>query len=185
MGILAETSHLIIRDWHPEEDAEQALQIYSDPEVTKFLITKADSIEKQVSILRRWAEKPIQPDDGTGLWAIVTKNIEEIIGTVILLKLLQNEKCVTQNYEIGWHLKKSAWGKGYATEAAKAILDYGFNRLNLPAIYAVVDPGNTASIRLTQRLGMNPIGRTSQYYGAELEMFKIEANAWRESLGNG
>jgi [ribosomal protein S5]-alanine N-acetyltransferase len=185
MAILIETSRLIIRDWHPEEDAEQALQIYSDPEVTKFIRTKADSIEKQISVLRRWVEKPIQPDDGTGLWAIVTKSIGEIIGTVILLQLLQHEQFVTQNYEIGWHLKRSAWGKGYATEAAKAILNYGFNKLNLSAIYAVVDPENTASIHVTQRLSMKPVGRTNQYYGTELEMFMIEANAWRESLEDG
>jgi [ribosomal protein S5]-alanine N-acetyltransferase len=81
----------------------------------------------------------------------------------------------TPEIEVGWHLKKSAWGKGYATEAGQAVLNYGFNVLKLPIIYAVVNPANTASIQVTQRLGMTPLGRTQQYYGKELELFKLEA----------
>ena len=72
-------------------------------------------------------------------------------------------------------MKKSAWGKGYATEAAKAILDYGFNTLKLPVIYAIARSDNVRSLRVIQRLGMIPIGRTNRYYKMELEMFKLEA----------
>ncbi|PLZ35868.1 GNAT family N-acetyltransferase, partial [Fischerella thermalis WC542] len=78
-----------------------------------------------------------QLNNGTGLWAIALKDSREIVGTIILIQLRDEEENLTQDYEIGWHLKKSAWGKGYATEAAKAILDYGFNTLKLPVIYAI------------------------------------------------
>jgi RimJ/RimL family protein N-acetyltransferase len=49
-------------------------------------------------------------------------------------------------------------------------------------LYAVVKPANQASIRVTQRLGMTPIGRTNKYYGAELELFKLDAQQWRDRL---
>jgi [ribosomal protein S5]-alanine N-acetyltransferase len=181
MNVLAETNRLIIRNWCPEKDAEQALKIYSDPEVTKFIISRADSIDIQLNLLRRWAEKTTQAADGTGIWAIVQKDSREIVGTVILLQLHGCEEQATQKYEIGWHLKKSAWGKGYATEAAKAVLDYGFNTLSLPVIYAVANLENIASICVTQRLGMTSIGLTDKYYEEELEMFKVEASEWIHS----
>lgn len=175
MVTIAETKRLIIRTWIPQADAEQALQIYSDPKVTRFLITKVDSVENSLNLLQRWVAKAMLWNNGTGFWAIATKETGEIVGTIILIQLQDEDENLTQDYEIGWHLKKSAWGKGYATEAARAILDYGFKTLKLPTIYAVARPENTASLRVIQRLGMIPVGRTTRYYKTELEMFKLEA----------
>lgn len=80
----------------------------------------------------------------------------------------------TQDYEVGWHLRKASWGKGYATEAAREIINYGFNVLQLPVIYAVVKPENHASVKVTQRLGMKTMGITNQYYnGVNLLLFKL------------
>lgn len=71
-------------------------------------------------------------------------------------------------------MKKAAWGNGYATESARAILQYEFKVLKLFVIYALIIPENTASIRVAQRLGMTPLGRTNQYYGGiELELFQL------------
>ncbi len=95
------------------------------------------------------------------------------MGTIILIQLRDEDEQLTPNYEIGWHLKKSAWGKGYATEAAKVILDYGFKTLKLPVIYSIARSENTNSLRVIQRLGMTPVGRTTKYYKMELEMFKL------------
>ena len=184
MVVIAETERLIIRTWILEEDAYQAFQIYSDPYVTHFLKTKVDSVEGGRNLLERWVTRATQLNNGTGWWAIVNKENGEVIGTVILLQLPDNESQLTQDYEVGWHLKKSAWGKGYATEAATVILDYGFNALKLPAIYAVIRPQNTASIRVAQRLGMTPLGLTTRYYGAGLEMFELEATRVLKTTGN-
>ncbi|NMG06908.1 GNAT family N-acetyltransferase [Brasilonema sp. UFV-L1] len=184
MAIIAETERLIIRTWIPEEDAEHAFQIYSDPEVTRFLITKVDSVESSYKLLQRWIAKSQEWNNGTGLWAIsrrldatriALKETGEIIGTIILIQLRDEDEQLTQDYEIGWHLKRTVWGNGYATEAAKAILDYGFKTLKLSVIYSIARSENTASLKVIQRLGMTPIGRTSQYYKMELEMFKLEA----------
>ncbi len=176
MVTIAETDRLIIRTWIPEEDAEQAFQIYSNPEVTRFLITKVDSVESSLNLLQRWVKKANLWNNGSGFWAIVTKETGEILGTIILIQLQDENEKLTQDYEIGWHLKQSAWGKGYATEAAQAILDYGFKVLKLPRIYAVARLENTASLRVIQRLEMIPLGRTTRYYNMELEMFKLDAN---------
>jgi RimJ/RimL family protein N-acetyltransferase len=135
-----------------------------------------NSIESSLNLLQRWVTKATLQSNGTGLWAIIIKETGEIVGMIGLIQLQDEDENLTQDYEIGWHLKKSAWGKGYATEAAKAILDYGFEVLKLTTIYAVARPENTASLRLIQRLGMIPIGRTTRYYKTELEMFKLEAN---------
>jgi [ribosomal protein S5]-alanine N-acetyltransferase len=175
MTIIAETDRLVIRTWIPQEDAEQALEIYSDPEVTRFLITKASDIEQVLKILERWVTIANQLNNGTGLWAMVLKESGEIVGTIVLMILKDNDGQFTEDYEIGWHLRKSAWGKGYATEAAKAILNYGFNTLNLREIYSIVNEDNIASIKVIQRLGMVPLGSTNKYYKMKLEMFKLEA----------
>lgn len=181
MTTVAQTNRLIIRSWIPEEDAESAFQIYSDPEVTRFIITETASIENALKLLQRWIMLSNQLNN-RGFWAIIDKENKEILGTIILIPLRDEVERWTQNYEIGWHLKKSAWGNGYATEAARAILKYGFNILKLPTIYSIARPDNTASIRVMQRLGMTPIGRTNKYYKMELEMFKLEASDWTHSI---
>ncbi|MBD1870631.1 GNAT family N-acetyltransferase [Cyanobacteria bacterium FACHB-471] len=176
MAILTETERLVIRNWIPQDDAEQAFEIYGDPEVRRFIGGgKEESVETQRRSLQQRTDRTAALNNGTGFWAIADKETGEIFGTVILKQLPDNDGNLTSEIEVGWHLKKAAWGKGYATEAGQAVLNYGFNVLKLPVIYAVVNPENTASIQVTQRLGMSPLGRTQQYYGKELELFKLEA----------
>jgi len=57
--------------------------------------------------------------------------------------------------EIGYRLARSVWGKGYATEAAKAVRDYAFNVLRLERLIAMIDPSNIASIRVAEKIGMH------------------------------
>ena len=178
MAIITETDRLLIRTWIPEEDAEQVFEIYSNPEVTRFLITKVDSIENSRNLLLRWVAKSLEWNNGAGLWAIVLKETGEIVGTIILIQLRFDHEQLTQDYEIGWHLRRTSWGNGYATEAANSILDYGFKTLKLPVIYSIAHSENTDSLRVIQRLGMTPIGRTTKYYKMELDMFQLEANKW-------
>lgn len=181
MITIAETNRLVIRPWNLKTDVEPAFEIYSNPEVTHFLKTKVDSLATQRAVLQRWINRSIELNNGTGLWAMVHNETGEIVGTIILIQLPDNHGNLTQDYEIGWHLKRSSWGKGYATEAAKAILAYGFQQLNLPVIYAVVNPVNTASMRVTQRLGMAPLGRCDRYYNLELELFQLNAEDWHQT----
>jgi RimJ/RimL family protein N-acetyltransferase len=175
MRIVFETDRLFVREWNPAEDAEQAFTIYGDPEVMYFIPPVVENVE---AVQQRLAERIAfyrQLNNGTGFWAIVEKATNQIVGTVLLKQLPDNDKNLTQDYEVGWHLRRSAWGKGYATEAGRRALEYGFQVLKLPVIYAVVKPDNYASIRVTQRLGMKPLGRVDRYYGEELELFETSA----------
>ncbi|MBD0390820.1 MAG: GNAT family N-acetyltransferase [Nostoc sp. C3-bin3] len=184
MTNLWETERLIIRSWIPERDAEQAFVIYNDPEVTHFLgkASLVTSVESQRQRLIDNIERCLRRttpthrrNNGTGYWAIVEKQTTTIVGTIILKQLPDKDGLPTQDYEVGWHLRRASWGKGYATEAGQVMLNYGFSVLNLPVIYAVVKPENHASIRVTERLGMKPIGRTNKYYNIELLLFQLDA----------
>lgn len=170
---LFETERLGIRDWQPKIDATLAFAIYGDREVMHF-IRAADSDENAVQKrLEEIVDKYRASNNGTGLWAMVEKSTQTPIGSILLVQLPDNHGQITQDYEIGWHLRCDRWGKGYATEAAKEILNYGFQDLKLPIIYAVVKPENLASIRVTQRLGMQAMGLTQKYYGVELALFSL------------
>jgi RimJ/RimL family protein N-acetyltransferase len=184
MATIFETQRLIVRDWIPDEDASAAFEIYSDPEVTRFLGNgeTQQSVETQCQSLQRLRDRYAQFNNGTGYWAIVDKERGKIVGSVTVKQLPDNEGQPTSDYEVGWHLRQESWGKGYATEAGHAAVEYAFSVLKLPVLYAVVKPANQASIRVTQRLGMTPIGRTNKYYGAELELFKLDAQQWRDRL---
>ena len=151
--------------------------MYSDPEVTHFLrkASRITSLESQRQRLIDNIERAHLRNNGTGSWAIVEKETTTIVGTILLLQLPDKDGLPTQDYEVGWHLRRVSWGKGYATEAGQVMLNYGFSILNLPVIYAVVKPENHASIRVTQRLGMKPVGHTNKYYGIELLLFQLDA----------
>ena len=178
MTALFETKRLIIRRWIPEIDAEQVFQIYGDSEVMRFIGTgKTEaSIESQRQSLEAAIERYKQSNNTTtGAWAIVEKESATVVGTILLKQLPDEKHQPTQDYEVGWHLRKVSWGKGYATEAARKIINYVFNILQLPVIYAVVKPENHASVKVTQRLGMKALGITNRYYnGAELLLFKLD-----------
>lgn len=120
-------------------------------------------------------ERYSQLNDGSGFWAVVEKETAIVVGAILLKTLPDNHGSPTQDYEVGWHLRRISWGKGYATEAGRAMLNYGFSILQLPVIYAVVKPENYASIRVTQKLGIDSVGLTNKYYNTELLLFQKDA----------
>ncbi|WP_088891526.1 GNAT family N-acetyltransferase [Leptolyngbya ohadii] len=168
-----ETDRLRLRPWNPETEAELAFAIYSDPEVSRFLGTPDESVEARREKIWQRNQKHLELNEGSGCWAIEEKATATPIGTAILQRLPDGAGELTPDWEVGWHLKRSVWGRGYATEAARVLLEYGFTELQLPVIYAVANPENYASIRVMERLGMSPKGRTQKYYGAELVLFEI------------
>jgi ribosomal-protein-alanine N-acetyltransferase len=162
-----ETERLIARKW-VIEDAEAAFSIYGDPEVMRFLGSgqPPENVEKMGESLSRIIER--DKDSVYGSWALELKETGEVVGAVLLKPLPESK-----NIEVGWHLAQRHWGKGYATEAARAAVAYGFE-LGLDTIYAVVFPENTRSLAVTSRLGMEPMGRSTDYYGKELELFQLK-----------
>lgn len=175
MTILFESDRLFIRDWNPQLDAPAAFAIYGDREVMKFIRKPDANIQAVQQRLEERIERYQQYNNGTGTWAVIEKETEQLVGCILLVQLPNNDGVPTEDREIGWHFRLASWGKGYATEAARIIINYGFNTLQLPVLYAVVRPDNIRSIRVTQRLGMTSMGRTYNYYGTELLLFKLES----------
>jgi RimJ/RimL family protein N-acetyltransferase len=164
-----ETQRLVVRGWHLT-DGDAFFDIYRRWEVARWLgptpraLETLDEAEARVT---RWAELN-RSAEGEGRWAVERREDGRIVGTVLLVRLPDGDGEV----EVGWHLHPDAWGHGYATEAARGALDWGFRR-GLEEALAVVRPGNTASAAVCRRLGMEPQGLTSRYYGLELELFRL------------
>jgi ribosomal-protein-alanine N-acetyltransferase len=87
---------------------------------------------------------------GYGLWLIHEKDQAELVGTAGLRPLEDI------GLEIFYSLAPGSWGKGYATEAARAVVEHALGPLGLPEVLAEVDEGNAASIKVIERLGMTP-----------------------------
>lgn len=167
------TDRLIIRHWQPIYDAQQAFDIYSDPRVTRWLSGNTDrSIQITQERLMRYCERTV---DGLGVWAVVDKTIDRVIGTILLVPLPNSDKTNSDKIEIGWHFRPASWGYGYATEAARAILHYGFTDVGLNTIYAVTTADNIRSQRVMARLNLQSLGSTDNYYDRTLELYGLTA----------
>ena len=94
---------------------------------------------------------------GYGLFALELKATGEFIGYTGFTKP-RFESWFTPCTEFGWRLRRDAWGHGYATEAAKACLDYGFSQLGMQKIYSWTALPNTPSERVMQKIGMERAG---------------------------
>lgn len=159
------TDRLLIRDWDPEQDADAAIAIYGDPAVTqwigdKSLDTTAEAVRAR---LQRYRDRAVVP--GLGCWAVVHQDTQQPLGTVLLIPLPDKNNAPSGDIEIGWHFSPASWGQGYATEAARAVMAYGFETLKLSKIFAVTLGDNARSIRVTGRLGMVDLGLSEDYYG--------------------
>ncbi len=110
---------------------------------------------------------------GFGIWAAEEKSSGKLIGHAGL-EYIPN----AQEVEIAYTLARSVWGQGYATEAARSVLKYGFEALNLSAIYGLSFPANVASQKVMQKIGMAHEGITYRYYNAELTCYKLAREAY-------
>src|SRR5262245_14288680 len=173
------TERLQLREW-TIDDAEAAFQIYGDPEVVRFL-GNGETVP-DLAAQRDWLAERIERYrsavlNGFGVWAAVERNTQQVVGTLILKPLPPTE----HEIEIGWHLNRRVWGSGYASEAARSVMRYGFFDLCLEKILAVIKPENVRSAAVAQRIGMRYLERTNRYYGGEeVDVFVIERESYRE-----
>lgn len=165
MGIILETDRLILRTWQLD-DAEAALRLWGDAEVMRFVGKPFAGIE----VARRALGNAIaaQEKNGFCLWAAVEKSSMEVIGC-----------CGFHLYEDGpelelaYHFIPSAWGRGYATEAASACVKYGSEVLGSPKIVAFTHPENAASYRVLEKIGMKYKGLVP-YEDEEERLYELE-----------
>ena len=143
------TPRLFLRHFHIL-DADSMYRVFGDPEVMRF----GDGIQTRewVAAWLRTCLERYNQTWGFGPFAIQEKANHEVIGYCGLFFFpdLNGQPEV----EIGYRLRRSAWGQGYATEAALAVRDYAFHTLGMKRLIALIDPSNTASIHVAEKIGM-------------------------------
>jgi RimJ/RimL family protein N-acetyltransferase len=148
---MIETERLILRLWI-EADREPFVAFASDPEVSAWLGGEKTPEEASADFDRMrtfWAER------GHGWLAIARKSDDAMIGRVVCRRQPPEwNHPLAEVVEIGWGLARDAWGHGYASEAAAAILPWGFETLATPVIYSWTARSNRRSEAVMQRIGM-------------------------------
>lgn len=147
MAIILETDRLVLREF-TVADAEAFFLLNSDPEVIRYTGDPGvrDVAEARTVLL----ERPIADyqKHGYGRWACIDKATGELIGFAGLKYLDE-----LQDVDLGYRLRAAWWGRGLATEASRAVVDYGFQTLGLPHVLGLVDPENPRSVRVLDKLG--------------------------------
>jgi ribosomal-protein-alanine N-acetyltransferase len=161
------TDRLIARAWTLEEaDLAAAYDIYSRPEVARWIGAPMEAAEIRVRI-ERWAQPTTDPT--YGVWAVEERSQPgRPAGSVLLRPLPPDEEDV----EVGWHFHPTLWGRGYATEIGRAAARRAFET-GIEEVFAIVRPGNQRSSSVARRLGMEYVGRTDKYYGLHAELFRL------------
>jgi RimJ/RimL family protein N-acetyltransferase len=145
------TERLVLRRWRAE-DVEPYAAMCADPEVMRWI---GDGSTLGLDECRRAVERfeLLWAQNGFGLFALEEKASAQLIGFVgLAIPTFLPE--ILPAIEIGWRLARHAWGKGFATEAARAALAFGFGRPELDRIVSIHQRGNIASGRIMQKLGM-------------------------------
>lgn len=151
------TDRLILRE-RTLEDIEPCFEMDRDPEVVKYIPVIANLVvgplaneEKHREFIKERIEA--EYPKCMGYWTIETKN-KDFLGWVMLIPI----DAVGPEIEIGWRINRKSWGKGYATEAAKVILQYALEDLDVKEIVADIDKFNIGSIRVAEKLGFENKG---------------------------
>ena len=172
-----ETHRLKMRGFTPD-DLDDLCLIFGDPDVMKYIAggrTRSRE-ETEQGLLRTIAGFR---DRGFGLWALEQKGVGSVIGYCGLTYLDG-----TTQIELAYGLAKAYWGDGFATEAARATLKYGFSTLKLERIVAVVYPDNYPSRRVVEKLGMLNKGLV-HHYNAELICYELKREDLSDDGGPG
>ncbi len=144
-----DTGRLILRSWR-EADKPAFAALNADPEVMRYF-PKPLSREESDSLVDRITAR--MTEQGWGWFAVEEKAGEPFVGFVGL-NVPSYPIPGGPSVEVGWRLARSAWGKGYASEAARACLDLGFRRLGLGEVVSFATEGNQRSRAVMERLGM-------------------------------
>lgn len=169
------TDRLILREFQ-ESDLEELFDLDSDPEVHKYLGNKPVTMRSQTEdIIKGVRQQYI--DHGIGRWIAITKDTNEMIGW----SGLKYETLAINNQngynDIGYRFKKKYWGKGYATESANALLEYGFTELKYDKICGAAEIGNKASSKVLQKIGLNFI-ESFYYENLKCNWYALTSEEW-------
>lgn len=142
-----ETARLGFSLWR-EDDIDLAMALWGDPLVSKYIGKGGVFTERQISE-RLKSEIHNQVRYGVQYWPVHTKDTGEFIGCCGL-RPYDVDKAM---YELGFHLMSACWGKGYGTEAARAVVDYAYDPLGASGLFSGHHPNNLASAKVLGKLG--------------------------------
>jgi RimJ/RimL family protein N-acetyltransferase len=179
------TPRLILRPWQPEDWAPFAA-MNADPQVMEHFpacLERRRSDEIAAAISRRLVER------GFGFWAAELSGVCPFIGFIGLSRPMFQAH-FTPCVEIGWRLAREHWGRGYATEGARASLQFAFEQLGLDEVVSFTVPANQRSRRVMERLGMMhdaaddfehpdvPVGHPIRPH----VLYRLRRERWEEAL---
>ncbi len=145
--VILESERLILREI-AADDLASLLEIWSDPETMRYFPQTLDE-----RLMEEWIDRNLirYKQHGHGLWAVILKESGQFVGDC---GLVIQEVDGVEELEVGYHFNKRYWGMGLAAEAARACLDYGFNRLGRERIISMIRPENIPSCRVAERNGL-------------------------------
>lgn len=162
-----QTERCLIRSLS-KSDFDILIEMYLEPDSNKYIRPLKNKGRSFYEVFLE--KKVIQNQTEEGFWVVVDLNSNTIIGTVNL-----NFFKPLSFTHIGCHLKKETWGKGYATELLKALVLYAVEEKRLAEIYGILDPENSASKRIMQKIGFN-FSNTTHFDGSKLDVYKKTLN---------
>lgn len=165
-----ETNRLILRPFR-EADVEPLYALMQDPDVVRYIgdrrvPTRQECWRGIAGWIGHWALR------GYGLWAVEERESGEFIGRIGLINPVD-----WPGPEVGYTIGKRWWGRGYATEGARAAMDWGFERVGFDELISLIDPGNTASVGVATKLGETLRGET-ELFGHRVLVYGIDRAAW-------
>jgi RimJ/RimL family protein N-acetyltransferase len=165
---LIETERLILRGAQMSDFPAYA-EMWADPEFARYITGKPQTEEESWSRFLRNAGQWALLDKG--FWLLEEKETSEMIGQCGFVEALrQMDPSLRGKPELGWALKPSVWGHGYATEAAEAALTWGNKTFGKVRNYCIIEPENAPSIRVAARLKFEP-ERDVPYLGKTVRLF--------------
>ena len=150
MATQLETPRVLLRSWQ-ESDVEPWISLNSDAENLRYFPRLYSAEESRASHARI---RDLLDDNPFGLWAAEEKSSGEFMGFVGLARQEIPGVSFMPCHEIGWRLDKRYWGKGYATEAAQEVLDFGLGDLGLKEIFSFTAAQNLPSINVMKKIGL-------------------------------
>ena len=179
-GIAIETERLILREWG-EGDSDRFYEAMNTPAVMRHLggVQSRDVWDAAKARLDGY-----QRDFGHTFWLLERKDDGELLGFCGLKRVNAEGTGLTGEFEVGWRLRESAWGQGYAKEAAIASLDLAFGRFGAPHVVALTIGPNAESQGLMKRLGMTrraDLDFEDPRFGPEMNptiIYRIDAEEW-------
>ena len=166
MATLLTTGRLRLREFRPA-DGEHLYRLDSDPRVMRCIGDGSVGTRASVAQALARAAKYYRNYPGLGVWPAEERDGRAFVGW-FCLKYVPT----TVEVEVGYRLLPGAWGRGYATEGARALVHHGFGELGLARIIGLTHPDNLASQRVLAKAGLRDAG-WGRYYGRDLRVFAV------------